>query len=88
MLCVSRSGTDGIFLVRSYVDALSLVAAFFFAFLHVLVVVFHYPRCPIELLQGIVDDNAQYSRLVLTCGYRSKFRENDLSGKQLKCRGN
>lgn len=30
-------------------------------------------------LQGIVNDNAQYSKLVLTCGYRSKFRENDLS---------
>ena len=30
-------------------------------------------------LQGIVNDNAQYSKLVLTCGYRSKFRESDLS---------
>lgn len=30
-------------------------------------------------LQGIVNDNAQYSKLVLTCGYRSKFRETDLS---------
>jgi nucleolar protein 58 len=35
----------------------------------------HFPE-----LQGIVNDNAQYSKLVLTCGYRSKFRENDLSG--------
>lgn len=26
-----------------------------------------------------MNDNAQYSKLVLTCGYRSKFRENDLS---------
>jgi len=34
----------------------------------------HFPE-----LQGIVNDNAQYSKLVLTCGYRSKFRENDLS---------
>ena len=30
-------------------------------------------------LQGIVNDNAQYSKLVLTCGYRSKFKESDLS---------
>ena len=30
-------------------------------------------------LQGIVNDNAQYSKLVLTCGYRNKFRDNDLS---------
>ncbi len=30
-------------------------------------------------MQGIVNDNAQYSKLVLTCGYRSKFRGNDLS---------
>lgn len=30
-------------------------------------------------MQGIVNDNAQYSKLVLTCGYRSKFRETDLS---------
>lgn len=30
-------------------------------------------------LQGIVNDNAQYSKLVLTCGYRSKFRDHDLS---------
>jgi nucleolar protein 58 len=35
----------------------------------------HFPE-----LQGIVNDNAQYSKLVLTCGYRSNFRENDLSG--------
>mmetsp|Transcript_7568 Transcript_7568/g.13340 ORF Transcript_7568/g.13340 Transcript_7568/m.13340 type:complete len:540 (-) Transcript_7568:108-1727(-) len=34
----------------------------------------HFPE-----LQGIVNDNAQYSKLVLTCGYRNKFRENDLS---------
>merc|ERR1719464_896171 len=34
----------------------------------------HFPE-----LQGIVNDNAQYSKLVLTCGYRSKFRENDFS---------
>ena len=30
-------------------------------------------------LQQIVNDNAQYSKLVLTCGYRHKYRENDLS---------
>merc|ERR1712070_29420 len=30
----------------------------------------HFPE-----LQGIVNDNAQYSKLVLTCGYRSKFRD-------------
>lgn len=35
--------------------------------------------CQHTELQGIVNDNAQYSKLVLTCGYRSKFRENDLS---------
>eukprot|EP00986_Skeletonema_menzelii_P014271 scaffold9235_cov152-Skeletonema_menzelii.AAC.1 len=34
----------------------------------------HFPE-----LQGIVNDNAQYSKLVLTCGYRSNFRETDLS---------
>eukprot|EP00984_Skeletonema_dohrnii_P026259 scaffold15583_cov119-Skeletonema_dohrnii-CCMP3373.AAC.1 len=34
----------------------------------------HFPE-----LQGIVNDNAQYSKLVLACGYRSKFRETDLS---------
>eukprot|EP00804_Cyclotella_cryptica_P030300 CCRYP_011845-RA/>CCRYP_011845-RA protein AED:0.15 eAED:0.15 QI:306/1/1/1/1/1/3/1334/533 len=34
----------------------------------------HFPE-----LQGIVNDNAQYSKLVLTCGYRSKFRDHDLS---------
>lgn len=30
-------------------------------------------------LQGIVNDNAQYSKLVLTCGYRNKYKESDLS---------
>ena len=30
-------------------------------------------------LQRIVGDNAQYSKLVLACGYRNKFRDNDLS---------
>jgi len=34
----------------------------------------HFPE-----LQRIVNDNAQYSKLVLTCGYRNKFRDNDLS---------
>jgi nucleolar protein 58 len=34
---------------------------------------------PFSELQGIVNDNAQYSKLVLTCGYRNKFRDNDLS---------
>jgi nucleolar protein 58 len=76
MPCVSRSGTDGIFLV-SYVDALSLVATFCFSTCSNRRI--SSSCCPIEL-QGIVNDNAQYSKLVLTCGYRSKFRENDLSG--------
>mmetsp|Transcript_56670 Transcript_56670/g.120334 ORF Transcript_56670/g.120334 Transcript_56670/m.120334 type:complete len:527 (-) Transcript_56670:81-1661(-) len=34
----------------------------------------HFPE-----LQAIVNDNAQYSKLVLTCGYRHEFRKNDLS---------
>jgi len=34
----------------------------------------HFPE-----LQGIVNDNAQYSKLVLTCGFRSDFKTNDLS---------
>eukprot|EP00566_Odontella_aurita_P036013 CAMPEP_0113572078 /NCGR_PEP_ID=MMETSP0015_2-20120614/25902_1 /TAXON_ID=2838 /ORGANISM="Odontella" /LENGTH=550 /DNA_ID=CAMNT_0000475085 /DNA_START=107 /DNA_END=1759 /DNA_ORIENTATION=+ /assembly_acc=CAM_ASM_000160 len=34
----------------------------------------HFPE-----MQGIVGDNAQYSKLVLTCGYRTKYRESDLS---------
>lgn len=34
----------------------------------------HFPE-----MQGIVGDNAQYAKLVLTCGYRSNYRESDLS---------
>merc|ERR1719464_202441 len=34
----------------------------------------HFPE-----LQAIVNDNAQYSKLVLTAGYRNKFREHDFS---------
>jgi len=34
----------------------------------------HFPE-----LQAIVNDNTQYSKLVLTCGYRLKFKDNDLS---------
>jgi len=34
----------------------------------------HFPE-----MQGIVNDNAQYSKLVLKCGYRNKFRTHDLS---------
>jgi len=34
----------------------------------------HFPE-----LQGIVNDNAQYSKLVLKCGYRNQFRVHDLS---------
>ena len=30
-------------------------------------------------LQGIVNDNAQYSKLVLTCGYRNKYKGADMS---------
>ena len=40
----------------------------------------HTPSQPqITELQGIVNDNAQYSKLVLTAGYRNKFREHDFS---------
>ncbi|KAL3778389.1 hypothetical protein ACHAWO_002889 [Cyclotella atomus] len=34
----------------------------------------HFPE-----LQGIANDNAQYSKLVLTCGYRHKYKDTDLS---------
>lgn len=34
----------------------------------------HFPE-----LQALVNDNAQYSKLVLKCGYRHNYRENDLS---------
>ncbi|KAL7539190.1 hypothetical protein ACHAXR_009084, partial [Thalassiosira sp. AJA248-18] len=34
----------------------------------------HFPE-----MQAIVNDNAQYSKLVLKCGYRNKFRDHDLS---------
>mmetsp|Transcript_32671 Transcript_32671/g.68704 ORF Transcript_32671/g.68704 Transcript_32671/m.68704 type:complete len:530 (-) Transcript_32671:78-1667(-) len=34
----------------------------------------HFPE-----LQAIANDNAQYSKLVLTCGYRNKYRDHDLS---------
>eukprot|EP00562_Extubocellulus_spinifer_P031728 CAMPEP_0178723328 /NCGR_PEP_ID=MMETSP0699-20121125/25485_1 /TAXON_ID=265572 /ORGANISM="Extubocellulus spinifer, Strain CCMP396" /LENGTH=532 /DNA_ID=CAMNT_0020374395 /DNA_START=54 /DNA_END=1653 /DNA_ORIENTATION=- len=34
----------------------------------------HFPE-----MQGIVNDNAQYAKVVLACGYRSKFRETDMS---------
>jgi len=34
----------------------------------------HFPE-----MQKIVVDNAQYSKLVLTCGYRHKYRETDMS---------
>jgi len=34
----------------------------------------HFPE-----LQGLVSDNASYSKLVLTCGFRPNFRESDLS---------
>ena len=34
----------------------------------------HFPE-----LQALVNDNAQYSKLVLKCGYRHKYREMDLS---------
>jgi len=30
-------------------------------------------------MQGIVNDNAQYSKVVLACGFRNKFKETDLS---------
>lgn len=34
----------------------------------------HFPE-----MQAIVNDNAQYSKLVLKCGYRNKFRDHDVS---------
>mmetsp|Transcript_10303 Transcript_10303/g.14565 ORF Transcript_10303/g.14565 Transcript_10303/m.14565 type:complete len:519 (-) Transcript_10303:132-1688(-) len=34
----------------------------------------HFPE-----MQGIVNDNAQYSKVVLACGFRNKFKETDLS---------
>lgn len=30
-------------------------------------------------MQGIVNDNAQYSKVVLACGFRNKFKETDMS---------
>ena len=30
-------------------------------------------------MQGIVNDNAQYAKIVLSCGYRSKFKGTDMS---------
>ena len=35
----------------------------------------HFPE-----LQGLVGDNAQYSKLVLHCGFRTEYRNKDLSG--------
>jgi nucleolar protein 58 len=34
----------------------------------------HFPE-----MQGIVNDNAQYSKVVLACGFRNKFKETDMS---------
>ena len=30
-------------------------------------------------MQGIVNDNAQYAKVVLSCGYRSNFKGTDMS---------
>jgi len=34
----------------------------------------HFPE-----MQGIVNDNVQYAKVVLSCGFRNKFRESDMS---------